>query len=153
MINSSTNQPRNLHKSEITIISTDLALGRVTTPKTLRLVKTLGYASAIYVLPHSSSGHKDTTASSIANQLDNCRMECHEFEVDSIDQISEQQARKFRELLAKLPSPVFAFSNHGKRASALWAASMRNSLEWKQIEIVAKRAGHDVSFLNTLEEA
>jgi len=137
---------------KLTILSADFAVGAYLTPQLLSIAKTLGYASVINTMPAPGSVLEDIGANALANNVRNCRMEYRQFSVDNIDTIGEDDIAGFKDLLDELPKPVLAFSRTGLMATALWAASMVDTMDWEEILMAAERAGQDISFLiNTPE--
>lgn len=132
--------------SRLTILSPGYAVGPLLTPKTLRLLKTLGFASVINTLSEDSV-LSDIHHSNLAEWVRGRGMEYRDLGVSSINIISDETAARFRTVLAEVPRPVFIFSRSGSRATALWAAAMAGTLTATEIREATARAGHDVSFL------
>jgi len=132
---------------KLTILSADFAVGTYLTPQLLSMAKTLGYASVINTMPAPDSVLEDIGANALANNARNCGMEYHQFSVGNIGIISEDDIAGFQDLLDELPKPILAFSRTGLTATALWAASMVDTMDWEEIVMSAERAGLDISFL------
>lgn len=129
-----------------TILSSKLAVGPMANPMTLRLIKMLGYASVVKVSDRKLGAISENATNGIVNHVHE-NTTYRQFVVDSVDNIDELQIQRFSEVLKDIPKPVFVFSEHGLRATAMCAASMIGSEDQQDIQTAATKAGHDVSFL------
>ena len=92
-------------------------------PPDLAEIATMGYKTVINNRPDGEGGAEQPSSAEIEAAARAAGLNYEYLPVIS-GQITEQQARKFAELLAIRPGPVLAFCRSGARSTQLWSLGL-----------------------------
>ena len=137
---------------KITILTPEVAVTSFMTPRSLRIVKTMGFSTVINMMPLSSSVMDDVFEKGLAEKVRKFGLEYRQLPVDSAKDIDQAVIDRFHETMSEVPMPAVIFSRSGQRAITLWALAMRDVLTREQLAEKVGRAGHDISRVITDEQ-
>jgi len=137
---------------KVTILTPKIAVTGFMTPKCLRIIKTMGFASVINMMPQAPSVLEDIPEKNLANRVRSFGLEYRKLSVNSVFDIDADLIERFQDTVEEIPKPAVIFSRTGRRAVTLWALAMQNSLTCDELAAKARRAGHDISQIITDEE-
>ena len=137
---------------KVTFLTPKIAVKGFMTPRGLRIVKAMGFASVINLMPQAASALEDIPEKDLANRVRAYGLEYRKLSVNSVFEIDEDLIERFKDTVEEVPQPTVIFSRTGRRAVTLWALAMQNAMNWDELTTKASRAGFDISQIIIDEE-